>query len=62
MIMQAMSQKVTDALDNTVTYTYDGNGNILSMTDEEGIVTEYSYDSGDRLLSITREEESISLL
>lgn len=35
------------------TYTYDGNSNLLSETDWNGVATEYSYDGLDRLVSTT---------
>lgn len=35
---------VTDALGETVTYAYDDYGNIESLTDDAGQVTDYTYD------------------
>ncbi|MGS1119547.1 hypothetical protein [Rhodanobacter sp. UC4436_H3] len=35
------------------TYSYDGNGNVLSMTDAAGHVTSYQYDALDRVMQKT---------
>ena len=34
----------------------DGNGNMLSITDERGNATTYTYDAEDRLTSVTDPE------
>lgn len=42
---------------NSLSYTYDNNGNILTYT-RNGQVTSYTYDSLDRLLSVTYPDSS----
>jgi len=37
----------------TVSYTYDKNGNLKSMTDPQGSMTAYDYDELDRLLTLS---------
>jgi RHS repeat-associated protein len=44
---------VVDALGNRTSFTYDLNGNLLSVPDARGQKTQYSYDSMDRLSSRT---------
>jgi YD repeat-containing protein len=49
----AYSQKdPSTSITANVTYTYDGDGNRLSMVDGTGTTT-YTYDELDRLLSVT---------
>lgn len=43
---------ITSRDDNIITFTYDANGNRLTMTDASG-VTRYTYDALDRLTSVT---------
>lgn len=43
----------TDEAGNTVTYTYDTNGNKTSVTDGVGNVTNYTYNSGNNITSVS---------
>lgn len=43
----------TDEAGNTVTYTYDTNGNKTSITDGVGNVTNYTYNSGNNITSVS---------
>jgi RHS repeat-associated protein len=43
----------TDALGDTTTNSYDGNGNLLSTTDPSGAVTSFTYDASGSPASIT---------
>jgi len=43
----------TDPNGNTTSYTYDGNGNMLSVTKPDGAVTRYTYDSAGNMTSTT---------
>jgi YD repeat-containing protein len=45
--------QVTDDAGQTVSYTYDGSGNLKTVTDPDGNVTTYGYNSGNELTSIT---------
>ena len=36
-----------------ITYTYDGNDNKVSMTDQNGHTTTYFYDVQNRLIKVT---------
>lgn len=38
----------------TTTRTYDNDGNLKTVTDPNGHVTQYSYDAADQLISVTR--------
>ncbi len=42
----------TDEAGNTVTYTYDANGNTTSVTDGEGNVVNYTYNSSNDVTSV----------
>lgn len=42
-------EKLTDSSGNSVIYTYDGNGSLISTRDENYYSTHYEYDSLDRL-------------
>jgi RHS repeat-associated protein len=44
---------VTDPAGNTTSYTYDGNGNIITVTDAKGQVFAFEYDNMDRRTSQT---------
>jgi RHS repeat-associated protein len=48
-----LPREVTDPLDASVTTTYDALGNVLSVTDALGKVTNYSYDAASRLTTVT---------
>ena len=39
--------KQVDTLGNITTFTYDGNGNLVSKTDPDGYTTEYTYNALD---------------
>jgi RHS repeat-associated protein len=43
----------TDPLGNTTTYTYDADGNMLTMIVPDGSVTAYTYDAQGNVLSMT---------
>jgi RHS repeat-associated protein len=46
--------RITNALGQQNQYSqYDGNGNLLSATDANGVLTQFSYDSRNRLTSVT---------
>jgi RHS repeat-associated protein len=45
--------QTTGPLGNTLQYTYDPNGNLLTFQDPRGSVTTYTYDSRDRVSSMT---------
>jgi RHS repeat-associated protein len=40
--------RITDALGNVTSFTYDANGNQLTMTDAKGNATTYEYDANNR--------------
>ena len=44
---------MTDPLGRVTTYTYDANGDLVSVTDPEGETTAYTYDSNHQMLTIT---------
>lgn len=44
--------KQVDALGNVTTFTYDGNGNLVSKTDPDGYTTEYTCNALDLVTSI----------
>jgi RHS repeat-associated protein len=46
----------------SVSYTYDGNGNILTVTDHYGHQTVYTYDGYDRLMQVTDPLSNVTLL
>lgn len=48
-----MINSITDAQNNTTTYTYDARGNPTSLTDANNNVTQFQYDSGNRLTLVT---------
>jgi YD repeat-containing protein len=48
-------------LNLTATYTYDEAGNLISTTDERGIVSAFSYDSLNRRTSMTQDANGLSL-
>ena len=41
-----------DALENSIYRDYDANGNLISLTDRNGNLTEYGYDKENRLISV----------
>src|ERR1039458_9769527 len=45
---------VTDTAGRSVSYTYDGSGNLTSVTDVNGGVTHYGYDGNHLLTTYTR--------
>ena len=45
-------KSTTDALGNSVAYTYDSRGNKASVTDGEGKTTRYVYDAQNRLIKV----------
>ncbi|HEX4932900.1 MAG TPA: RHS repeat-associated core domain-containing protein, partial [Gemmatimonadaceae bacterium] len=45
--------KVIDALAGETTFTYDGNGNLLTLTDARGHTTAWTYDPMDRVATRT---------
>ena len=50
--------QVQDNLGRTVSYGYDANGNLTSVTDREQRVTSYTYDGGNRLVTVkTRNQQ-----
>jgi YD repeat-containing protein len=48
----AVLQPTVNGSRPTTGYTYDANGNVLTMTDPLGAVTHYSYDANGNLLSV----------
>jgi YD repeat-containing protein len=48
----AVLQPTVNGSRPTASYTYDANGNVLTMTDPLGAVTYYSYDANGNLLSV----------
>ena len=42
-----------DTLGNSITYTYDGAGNLLTVTDEAGVTKRYTYDKVGNVLTYT---------
>ncbi|MFC2146617.1 DUF6531 domain-containing protein, partial [Acidobacteriota bacterium] len=46
----------------SVSYTYDGNGNVLTVTDHYGHQTVYTYDGYDRLMRVNDPLNNITLL
>jgi len=44
-----------------VSYTYDGNGNLLTRTDAAGRVTQYQYDALNRLIRVTAPDNGVVL-
>ena len=51
--LNRLLQKTDSRFGKSVSYTYDGVGNRVTMTDPEGGVTAYRYDDANRLVSIT---------
>ena len=50
--------QIQDNLGRTVSYGYDANGNLTSVTDPEQHVTSYTYDAGNRLVTVkTRNQQ-----
>jgi RHS repeat-associated protein len=47
-----------DALNHKTTRTYDANGNLKTLEDPDGNITEYSYDAGNRLTLVTRADST----
>ncbi|MGB7621281.1 MAG: hypothetical protein WBN92_02930, partial [Terriglobia bacterium] len=45
--------QITDALGNATSFSYDPNGNLLSVTDPRGRVTSHTYDNMDRPITRT---------
>jgi RHS repeat-associated protein len=45
---------VSDSASRAVSYSYDGNGDLVSVTAVDGAVTSYSYDADHRILTITK--------
>lgn len=43
----------TDPYGNVTSYTYDGNGNMLTKTDPDGNLTTYTYDAMNNVTSVT---------
>jgi YD repeat-containing protein len=43
---------VKDNIGRTVLYTYDGSGNLATVTDPENHVTSYTYDSSHQMLTV----------
>ena len=54
------TSSVTQGIDGTRTTSssYDGNGTLISETDERGAVTTYTYDSMNRLLTASKEGDT----
>jgi RHS repeat-associated protein len=52
----------TGANATSISYTYDGNGNILTVTDHYGHQTVYTYDGYDRLMQVTDPLSNVTLL
>ena len=46
-------KKVTDPLTGITQYTYDGNGNLLTVMDAKNQTTTFVYDDRNRLISTT---------
>ena len=51
----SLNQKLSknDALNARTQFEYDGNGNLVKVTDGNGNITSYSYDAVNRTTSIT---------
>jgi RHS repeat-associated protein len=46
--------QVTDSAARTVSYAYDTNGDLVTVTAVDGAVTTYAYDSAHRILTVTK--------
>ena len=51
--LNRLTNKTCTTLGKSISYTYDGIGNRLTMTDPDGGVTTYTNDANDRLISLT---------
>ncbi len=51
---------VTDPLGDKTSYTYDGNGNVLTRTDANNHTTTYTYDSQGDVLTVTAPDGSVT--
>ena len=51
-VSDTVDSDLLDALGNVTTFTYDGNGNLVSKTDADGYVTQYSYTALDLVKKI----------
>ena len=47
-------------LEDTVSYTYDSNGNVLTVTDWANRVTSYAYDENNRVVGVTKPDGSVT--
>ena len=47
-------EQIRDRLNNTTSYRYDDNGNVLDVIDQEGGLTSYTYDLRDNETSMTK--------
>jgi RHS repeat-associated protein len=52
--------KVTNALNKSVSYTYDANGNIKTLTKEDGTSEKWDYDDKGRKISYTDSADQVS--
>jgi len=51
---------VSDTILSQYSYTYDNNGNILTVTDKGGNVTNYTYDSLNQLVRVDDQKSNLS--
>ncbi|HEU4962865.1 MAG TPA: RHS repeat-associated core domain-containing protein [Bacilli bacterium] len=59
---QQITTRTQTGLLSSYAYTYDGVGNILTQTEEDGAVTSYTYDKLDRLTEATYPKDKIETI